>query len=85
VPQAVEFEAGKLILYGLGNLFFDQMQGTTREGLIVKHTIYDNRHISTQILTTLIYDYGQPRWASASERTSILSRVFGASYWDRPR
>jgi poly-gamma-glutamate synthesis protein (capsule biosynthesis protein) len=86
VPQAMEFEDGKLILYGLGNLFFDQMWSmSTREGLIVKHTIYEGRHIGTQVLTTMLYDYGQPRWASPEERTRILKRVFGASYWDRRR
>lgn len=82
VPQAMEFTDGKLVLYGLGNLFFDQMSSqATREGMIVKHTIYNNRHISTQVLTTLLYDYGQPRWATPAERTAILQRVFGASYW----
>ncbi len=82
VPQGMEFTDGKLVLYGLGNLYFDQMWGqTTREGMIVKHTIYNGRHISTQILTTLLYDYGQPRWTSRQERASLLERVFGASYW----
>lgn len=82
VPQAIEFTNGKLVLYGLGNLFFDQMWSqTTREGIIVKHTIYNNRHISTQLFTTLLYDYGQPRWTTPAERTAILQRVYGASYW----
>lgn len=82
VPQGMEFTDGKLILYGLGNLFFDQMWSqTTREGLIVKHTIYNNRHISTQIFTTILYDYGQPRWTTPAENSAILQRVFGASYW----
>ncbi len=84
VPQAMEFEEGNLILYGLGNLFFDQMQGTTREGMIVKHTIYAGRHMSTQILTTIIEDYGQPRWTTPEERQQILGRVLGASYWEHP-
>jgi len=82
VPQAMEFTDGKLILYGLGNLYFDQMWSqSTREGMIVKHTIYNNRHISTQIFTTLLYDYGQPRWTTTDETKAILERVFGASYW----
>ncbi|MEZ4680669.1 MAG: CapA family protein [Caldilineaceae bacterium] len=82
VPQAMEFTDGKLILYGLGNLYFDQMWSqSTREGIIVKHTIYNNRHISTQIFTTLLYDYGQPRWTTPAETEAILDRVFGASYW----
>ncbi|MBI3960373.1 MAG: CapA family protein [Chloroflexi bacterium] len=84
VPQAIEFEDGRLILYGLGNLFFDQMwRQDTREGLIVKHSFYAGRHIGTQILTTLLYDYGQPRWTSDAERESLLRRVFDASYWPR--
>ena len=89
VPQAIEFEygdfeGGRLILYGLGNLFFDQMwRQDTREGLIVKHSFYAGRHISTQVLTTLLYDYGQPRWTSDAERESLLQRVFNASYWPR--
>lgn len=82
VPQAMEFTDDKLVLYGLGNLFFDQMSSqATREGMIVKHTIYKGRHLSTQVLTTLLYDYGQPRWTTPTERQSILQRVFGASYW----
>jgi hypothetical protein len=83
VPQALEFTEGKLILYGLGNLYFDQMwTQPTREGLVVKHTLYEGRHISTQLLTTLIYDYGQPRWTSPDERETLLRRVFAASYWE---
>lgn len=83
VPQAMEFTEDKLILYGLGNLFFDQMSNqTTREGMIVKHTIYKGRHLSTQVLTTLLYDYGQPRWTTPTERRSLLQRVYGASYWE---
>lgn len=83
VPQAVEFVDGRLILYGLGNLYFDQMwTEATREGLIVKHTIYNGRHISTQLLPTLLYDYGQPRWADPERRAAILAKVFGASVWE---
>lgn len=84
VPQAMEFTEGKLVLYGLGNLFFDQMWSqATREGMIVKHTIYQGRHVSTQVLTTLLYDYGQPRWTTPEERAIILQRIFGASYWEK--
>ena len=80
VPQAVEFLDGRLILYGLGNLYFDQMwREDTRQGLIAKHTIYEGRHLSTQLLPTVLYDYGQPRWASPTERAAILERVFAAS------
>lgn len=82
VPQAIELTDGKLVLYGLGNLYFDQMwTQATREGMVVKHTFYKGRHLSTQILTTMLYEYGQPRWTTLQERADILRRVFGASYW----
>ncbi len=82
VPQGMEFTDGKLVLYGLGNLYFDQMwEQATREGMIVKHTIYEGRHISTQVLTTLLYDFGQPRWTTRQQRDDILTRVFANSYW----
>lgn len=83
VPQSIEFTDDRMILYGLGNLYFDQMWSqSTRENLIYKHTFYRGRHISTQILTTLLYDFGQPRFTTPSERESLLTRVFGASYWE---
>ena len=83
VPQSMEFTEGRLILYGLGNLFFDQMWSQeTRDGFFVKHTIYEGRHISTQLFTTIIYEYGQPRWTTLTERERILSRLFAVSYWE---
>ncbi len=83
VPQGMEFTDGNLILYGLGNLYFDQMQDQwTRENLVAKHTFYDGRHISTQIETTLLYDYGQPRWMTPDQREALLDRVFANSYWE---
>lgn len=83
VPQAIEFSDGRLILYGLGNLFFDQMWShPTREGLIVKHTIYDGRHISTRLLPTIVHDFGQPHWATPIERDYLLGRLYQVSYWE---
>jgi poly-gamma-glutamate synthesis protein (capsule biosynthesis protein) len=82
VPQAVAFHDGKLILYGLGNLFFDQMWSPeTRQGLVPHHLIYDGRHLSTQLQVTVLEDYSQPRWATEAEREEVLSRVFAASGW----
>lgn len=82
VPQAVEFQNGGLILYGLGNLFFDQMWSQpTREGLIPRHTIYDGRLLNTKLLTTVLEDFAQPRWTTDQEREDLLERVFTASGW----
>lgn len=86
VPQAIEpygeQDAGGpgVIVYGLGNLFFDQMWSwETRTGLIARHTIYDGRVISTEVLTTVLEDFAQPRWATEAEREEILRRIFDAA------
>ena len=82
VPQAVEFGQHGLILYGLGNFFFDQMWSqATREGLIPRHTIYQGRHLSTHLMTTMLEDFAQPRWTTDAERAALLERIFAASGW----
>jgi hypothetical protein len=86
VPQALEpygyLDAGGpgIIAYGLGNLFFDQMWSwETRTELYLRHTIYDGRVISTEILTGVLESYAQPRWATAEERAGILETIFGGA------
>ncbi len=81
-PQAVELseDGKKIILYGLGNLFFDQMfNPDVRRGLIPRHTIYQGRLMQTELLTTILENYSQPRWATPQERDVILNNVFEAS------
>jgi poly-gamma-glutamate synthesis protein (capsule biosynthesis protein) len=86
VPQAAEpYESsaerpGSMINYGLGNIFFDQMWSwQTRTGLIARHTIYNGQLIGSEILTTVLEDYAQPRWATPDERAEILTRIFNAA------
>jgi len=86
VPQAMEpygaadTGGAGIIVYGLGNLFFDQMWSwETRTELYARHTIYDGRTLSTEILTGVLEDYAQPRWASPKERAEILSRIYGGA------
>lgn len=68
------------ISYGLGNLFFDQMWSwETRTELANRHTIYDGKLLNTEILTMVLEDYAQPRWATPSERADILNRIFGGA------
>lgn len=81
-PQAVAFTDHGILLFGLGNLFFDQMNWPeTRQGLIARHTIYDGRHISTELLVTMLEDWAQPRWATPEERREVLTAIFAASGW----
>ncbi len=86
VPQAWEpYDASSpqgpgIIVYGLGNLFFDQMWSwETRTGLIARHTIYKGRLLHSEILTTVLEDYAQPRWATPEERLEILQRIHQAA------
>ncbi len=85
VPQAMEpygygHEEPGIIVYGLGNLFFDQMWSwQTRTSLIARHTIHDGKVISTEILTTVLEDYAQPRWTTEVERADLLRQIFNAA------
>ena len=86
VPQAWETYGNNdpggpgTITYGLGNLFFDQMWSwETRTEQMARHTIYAGRVINTEILTAVLEDYAQPRWATPDERAEILNRVFNAA------
>jgi poly-gamma-glutamate synthesis protein (capsule biosynthesis protein) len=82
-PQAFEFDSGALIHYGLGNLFFDQYDVSlaTRQGFIDRHTFYNGRYISTELLTHLFVDYARPRPMTLGERENLLIKVFNASGW----
>ncbi|MHB9032044.1 MAG: CapA family protein [Anaerolineae bacterium] len=81
-PQAIEFYKGAFIHYGLGNLFFDQMQTLgTRQEFVDRHVIYKGRHISTELLTFMLEDYSQPRPMTPAERAELLNSVFEASGW----
>lgn len=86
VPQAQEpygqMDAGGagMLSYGLGNLFFDQMWSwATRTELAARHTIYDGRLLNSELLTMVLEDFAQPRWATAEERAGILSTIFAAA------
>jgi Bacterial capsule synthesis protein PGA_cap len=81
-PQGFAFDEGRLVHYGLGNLFFDQMQTLgTRQEIVDKHVVYKGKHLSTQLFTFLLMDYSQPRPMTPAERRQLLASVFEASNW----
>jgi hypothetical protein len=84
-PQGFAFTAwqgGAFIHFGLGNLFFDQMQSLgTRQMFADKLIIYQGRLLSVQLFTGLIEDYARPRPMTAAERTAFLKTIFKASGW----
>ncbi len=80
-PQSMAFVGDRFIHYGLGNLFFDQMEKLKRDQFIDRHIFYDGRHISTELLTSVLEDYAQPRPMLPAEREKFLKKVFTASGW----
>jgi poly-gamma-glutamate synthesis protein (capsule biosynthesis protein) len=81
-PQGFDFHAGAFIHYGLGNLFFDQMQRLEyRQEFLDRHVFYAGRHISTELLTAILEDYARPRPMTAEERRVLLASTFAVSGW----
>lgn len=80
--QAVAFANGAFIHYGLGNLFFDQMQMLgTRQAFVDTYVFYDNRLLSVTLDTFLIEDFARPRAMTADERAAVLRAIFAAGGW----
>jgi hypothetical protein len=76
-PMGLEFYKGRFISYGLGNFLFDQMQSLNhRRGLIARHHIYKGKHITTELIPYLIYDYSQPRLLHGKEAWELFEEVF---------
>jgi hypothetical protein len=84
-PHPFGFEGDGFIHYGLGNLFFDQMDAYIASGIqrqfIDRHIFYDGRYISTQVLTAYLEDFAQPRPMTEEERQLFLEEAFRASGW----
>lgn len=89
-PQTMEFYQNAFLHYGLGNLFFDQMNyimpngrttTRTRQEFIDRHVFYGGKHISTELLTAMLEDYAKPRPMTSEERFSFLEAMFTASGW----
>ena len=82
--QVKEFYGDSFIDYGIGNLFFDQMDnpvvGTRRE-FLDRHVFYDGRYIGTELLTAMLVDYSKPIPMTDAERTDFLTYIFDASGW----
>jgi len=82
--HGVEFkDDDTLIMYGLGNLFFDQIviSEETTQALIARHVFYDGRYLSTELFTTYFVDYAKPRYMTEEEREAFLTNIFDESIW----
>jgi poly-gamma-glutamate synthesis protein (capsule biosynthesis protein) len=69
--------------YGVGNLFFDQMQARNlRENFIDRYLVYDNKVLGVELLTTIRDETALPRKMTQDERQGLLNRLFDLSYWE---
>lgn len=84
IPQAMEFYDEAFVHYGLGNLFFDQMDGPSRREFLDRHVFYGGRYISTELITAMLEDFARPRPMRSDERLEILTKIFEASDWPVP-
>jgi hypothetical protein len=81
-PQGFGYADGAFIHYGVGNLFFDQMDYIeNRQMFADKHVLYEGRHISTVLFTGLMEDWAQPNPMSAEDRAAFLQLIFESSNW----
>jgi poly-gamma-glutamate synthesis protein (capsule biosynthesis protein) len=81
-PQIMEFHNDSFIHFGLGNLFFDNMENTwIRREFMDRYVIYDNKYISTEILTNMLEDSSRPRPMTPEERADFLLDYFTKSGW----
>jgi hypothetical protein len=81
-PQTMTFVEDSFIHYGLGNLFFDQMEPKTiRQAFLDRHYFYDGRYLGVELLTTMLEDHSRPRPMTTTEREKLLRTVFDFSDW----
>jgi poly-gamma-glutamate synthesis protein (capsule biosynthesis protein) len=81
-PQSFAFQDGTFIHYGMGNLFFDQMDFIeNRQMFADKHILYEGRHISTVLFTGLMEEYAQPNPMTPEDRAAFLAMMFAESGW----
>ena len=78
-PQTMAPKEDRFIHYGLGNLFFDQMDVPvkgTRQEFLDRYVFYDGRLLNVQLITALLEEYSRPRLMTDAERADFLREVF---------
>ncbi len=79
-PMGIDLYRGRFISYGLGNFLFDQMQSLNhRRGLIARHHLYRGRHVTTELIPYMIYDWSQPRILRGADAAELMREVFRRS------
>jgi hypothetical protein len=80
--QTMTFVNDSFVHYGLGNLFFDQMEPEEiRPAFIDRHVFYDGRYLGVDLLTSKLEDYALQRPMTPTERSSFLTTIFDLCNW----
>ena len=81
-PQGFDLYRGGFIHFGVGNLFFDQMQSLgVRQMFVDRYTIYKGRVLGVELMTGIRDDPAQPRPMTDFERRAFLQTIFKVSGW----
>jgi hypothetical protein len=73
-PQVMEFYRDVVIHYGLGNLFFDQMDKIERMAFVDRYWFYDNRLVGVEPIPIIRDDAAQPRQMTVEEAQWFIMR-----------
>ena len=72
-PQTYELYGDGVIFYGLGNLYFDQINWIgTRQGLVLAHYFYDGQYIQTKMTPILMNNDFVPEIANEEESELLM-------------
>lgn len=75
--QTFEVGPGWFIHYGLGNLFFDQVDPIgVRQAFIDRHVFYEGRYLGVVLQTAFLEDFARPRPMTPEERRALLELLF---------
>ncbi|PKN81348.1 MAG: hypothetical protein CVU46_18790 [Chloroflexi bacterium HGW-Chloroflexi-8] len=80
-PQGFDFINNSFIHYGLGNLFFDQMDNWLRKSTIDVHYFYNGKYVNNEIYPIINEDYGQPRFMTNEESNQFMRKMFENSFY----
>jgi poly-gamma-glutamate capsule biosynthesis protein CapA/YwtB (metallophosphatase superfamily) len=77
-PQIYEFIGNTFVHYGLGNLFFDQMDKIERMAFIDQYLFYDNRLLGVNPIGMIRVDEAQPQLMTGEELQNFIDKYYSA-------
>jgi poly-gamma-glutamate synthesis protein (capsule biosynthesis protein) len=87
VSKPFEIEQDIFIHYGLGNLFFDQINESEAHGeaFIDRLIFYENRLLNIELFPIKFLDYAQSRPMTQEEEVTFLTKIFELSNFTHPQ